>query len=52
MRITLQALARFANGDQASALAALDAPERYLRVFVDEGPPMAALLRQLLMDRR
>jgi LuxR family transcriptional regulator, maltose regulon positive regulatory protein len=54
----LQALALSASGDQAGALAALAealalaAPEGYLRVFVDEGPPMAALVRQLLADRR
>jgi LuxR family maltose regulon positive regulatory protein len=54
----LQALARSAGGDQAGALAALaealilGAPEGYLRVFVDEGPPMAALLHQLLAGRR
>jgi LuxR family maltose regulon positive regulatory protein len=55
---TLQALARSASGDQAAALAALaealtlGAPEGYLRVFLDEGPPMAALLRELLVSRR
>jgi LuxR family maltose regulon positive regulatory protein len=55
---TFQALALHASGDQAAALAALaealalGAPEGYLRVFVDEGPPMAALLRQLLVGRR
>jgi LuxR family transcriptional regulator, maltose regulon positive regulatory protein len=54
----LQALARSASGDQAGALAALaealtlGAPEGYLRVFLDEGPPMAALLHQLLVGRR
>jgi len=54
----LQALALSASGDQAGALGALaealtlGAPEGYLRVFVDEGPPMAALLHQLLVTRR
>jgi LuxR family transcriptional regulator, maltose regulon positive regulatory protein len=54
----LQALARSASGDQAGAQAALaealtlGAPEGYLRLFLDEGPPMAALLRQLLAGRR
>jgi LuxR family transcriptional regulator, maltose regulon positive regulatory protein len=54
----LQALARSASGDQVGALEALaealtlGAPEGYLRVFVDEGPPMAALLHQLLAGRR
>jgi LuxR family transcriptional regulator, maltose regulon positive regulatory protein len=54
----LQALALSADGDQASTLGVLaealtlGAPEGYLRVFVDEGPPMAALLHQLLADRR
>jgi LuxR family transcriptional regulator, maltose regulon positive regulatory protein len=55
---TLQALARSASGDHAGAQAtlaealALAAPEGYLRMFVDEGPPMATLLRQLLANRR
>ena len=55
---TLQALALSVGGDQAGALAALAgafimaAPEGYLRVFVDEGPPMADLVRQLLAGRR
>jgi LuxR family maltose regulon positive regulatory protein len=54
----LQALALHAGGDQAAALAALaealtlGAPGGYLRVFLDEGPPMAALVRQLLAGRR
>jgi LuxR family maltose regulon positive regulatory protein len=55
---TLQALALDAGGDRAGALQALaealalGAPEGYLRVFLDEGPPMAALLRELLAGRR
>jgi LuxR family transcriptional regulator, maltose regulon positive regulatory protein len=54
----LRALALDAGGDRAGALAALaealalGAPEGYLRVFVDEGPPMAALVRELLVGRR
>jgi LuxR family maltose regulon positive regulatory protein len=50
----LQALAQAATGDRAGGLAALaealtlGAPEGYLRVFIDEGTPMAALLRELL----
>jgi LuxR family maltose regulon positive regulatory protein len=54
----VQTLARSAGGDQPGAQAALaealtlGAPEGYLRVFVDEGPPMAALLHQLLARRR
>jgi LuxR family transcriptional regulator, maltose regulon positive regulatory protein len=55
---TLQALARHAVGDERGALAVLvealtlAAPEGYLRVFVDEGAPMAAVLRQLVAGRR
>ena len=53
----LRALAHEAAGDEPAALAALaealalGAPEGYLRVFVDEGPPMAALSRKLLVGR-
>ena len=49
----LQALALQAIGDEAGALAALAealmlaAPEGYVRVFVDEGAPMATLLGKL-----
>jgi LuxR family transcriptional regulator, maltose regulon positive regulatory protein len=55
---TLQALALSASSDEAGALDALTeaislgAPEGYVRLFVDEGPPMAALLRKLVMSRR
>jgi LuxR family transcriptional regulator, maltose regulon positive regulatory protein len=54
----LQALALHASGDQAGALGVLaealtlGAPEGFLRVFLDEGPPMATLLHQLLAGRR
>ena len=50
----LQALALDAGGDPTGALdalaqaLALGAPEGYLRVFVDEGAPMAALLGTLV----
>ena len=49
----LQALALAASGDERGALAALiqallrAAPEGYLRVFVDEGAPMASLMGRL-----
>ena len=57
MRV-LAALALAANGDEPAAAAALAealtlaAPEGYIRVFVDEGAPLAALLRTLLLGRR
>src|SRR6516165_4489630 len=49
----LQALALAASGDQAGALRtlagalALASPQQYVRIFGDEGAPMAALLGQL-----
>ncbi len=49
--LVLRALAYQSLGDEAQALAALERafklaePEGYVRVFVDEGPPMARLLR-------
>jgi LuxR family maltose regulon positive regulatory protein len=54
----LQALAYADCGDEPAALTALDealtlaAPEGYLRVFVDEGAPMAELFRRLVAGRR
>jgi LuxR family maltose regulon positive regulatory protein len=50
--LVLRALALEAQGDRTSALSILEralvlaAPEGYIRLFVDEGPPMLALLRQ------
>jgi LuxR family maltose regulon positive regulatory protein len=50
--LALQALAHQAQGDMSSALAPLERalslaePEGYVRVFVDEGPPMARLLQE------
>ena len=65
--LALRALALQASGDERGALAALAealalaalaealalaAPEGYLRVFVDEGAPMAALLGRLVAAQR
>ena len=53
-----RALALQASGDQQGALAALAEalaaawPEGFVRVFADEGPPMAALLRSLSRARQ
>jgi len=49
--LVVQALGRHAAGDASGAFAALDAavaiaePEGYVRVFLDEGPPMTRLLK-------
>jgi LuxR family maltose regulon positive regulatory protein len=49
--LVAQALARHARDDVAGALnslaraATLAEPEGYVRIFIDEGPPMAALLK-------
>jgi LuxR family transcriptional regulator, maltose regulon positive regulatory protein len=49
--LVLQSLAHQARGDLPAALASLQEaltlaePEGYVRLFVDEGPPMASLLR-------
>ena len=56
--LMLQALAFEARGETERALAALERslalaePEGYVRTFVDEGAPMAALLAKLLEERR
>ncbi|MFI7068149.1 LuxR C-terminal-related transcriptional regulator [Kribbella sp. NPDC050124] len=53
----LMALALEADGDQARAVTTLAAavthahPQGYIRVFVDEGPAMAALLGQLIASQ-
>jgi LuxR family maltose regulon positive regulatory protein len=50
--LTLEALAHQARGDTTQALATLERalslaePEGYVRIFLDEGEPMAQLLRQ------
>ncbi len=54
----LRALALAAGGDADRAVAALAAaltlacPQGYVRVFADEGPPMAALLARLIAAQR
>jgi LuxR family maltose regulon positive regulatory protein len=54
----LQVLGREAVGGHEGALATLaealtlGAPEGYVRVFVDKGPAMAAVLRELVVGRR
>ena len=54
----LRALALAASGEQAAAVAALAAalrlacPQGYVRVFADEGAPMAALLGRLIAAQR
>jgi LuxR family maltose regulon positive regulatory protein len=56
--LVVKALARRARSDLPGALAsllravALAEPEGYIRVFADEGPDMAALLRQAAQSRR
>jgi LuxR family transcriptional regulator, maltose regulon positive regulatory protein len=56
--LAVLALAVGAQGDEAQALAALERalslaePEGYVRTFVDEGTPMAALLQKSLRARR
>jgi LuxR family maltose regulon positive regulatory protein len=55
--LVLQAVALQAKGDGPSGLVALERalvlaqPEGYIRTFVDEGPPMAALLQTAVIHR-
>jgi LuxR family transcriptional regulator, maltose regulon positive regulatory protein len=55
--LVLQALTRQRRGDIPAALAGLERavtlaePEGYVRVFLDEGPPMASLLKALAKQR-
>ncbi len=50
--LSLQALALCAQGNTSEALVALERalalaePQRYVRIFIDEGPPMVSLLQQ------
>ena len=56
--LVVQALVRRARGDVTGALAslhravALAEPEGYVRAFIDEGPPMAALLKLAAKERK
>jgi LuxR family transcriptional regulator, maltose regulon positive regulatory protein len=56
--LALEAVALMAQGDESGALAALRRaltlaePEGYVRVFADEGDPMADLLRRVLRAQR
>jgi LuxR family maltose regulon positive regulatory protein len=56
--LVVQALARHASDDPSGALAslhraaALAEPEGYVRVFIDEGPPMAVLLKLAAKERK
>ena len=54
----IRAMARYARGDEAGAIAALTAaleigcPQGCVRVFADEGPAMAAVLGRLIAAQR
>ncbi len=56
--LVVQALARHARDDVAGALdslaraVTLAEPEGYVRAFIDEGPPMAALLKLAAKERK